>query len=392
MARAPAVKPVIAEPGRPLFLSVKDAVRAAVDAGRFIPGERLPSTKALSVQLQVSLVTVHRALQELVSAGVLRRGQGRGTFVHEGYFDRAQLDGGLRFGLVFHAECSLADSYHGQVLEGVRRGANAVGADLVLLRFGEDWRNECHGFLYVNPFRDQLDRAPRFAGARRLSPGRAPAPDAKNPPAVVVGASWDHPDAWTIDSDNLDIARQAVQHLLHLGHHRLCYLGATEGTSNNMDRLAGFRAALAEAGLPQEDAVVLAADTWRLDDDEQAELRTLLSGPDRPTAIFAAGYYLALDAFRTAAACGLTVPSDLSVVGVDDPPSAALLSPPLTTVRQPLLEMGELASRTLLELIGDPTRTPRRTHLKGQLIVRRSTGHPLAAADAVGSEVRLNNP
>jgi GntR family transcriptional regulator, arabinose operon transcriptional repressor len=132
---------------RRLYHTVKEAVRAAIDAGTFAPGHRLPSTKALSEQLSVSLVTVHRALQELVASGVLRRGQGRGTFVHEDYQDRAETSTGMRFGLVFHRESSLADYYHGQILEGVRQGADEFGVDLVLLRFGEDWRNECQGYL-----------------------------------------------------------------------------------------------------------------------------------------------------------------------------------------------------------------------------------------------------
>src|SRR5947208_11278713 len=119
MAHSRQLKPVKPQPGRPLYASVKEALREAIDKGLFVPGEQMPSTKELSQQLSVSLVTAHRALQELVSNGILQRSQGKGTFVHQRYFDRKNTISDTRLGLVFHAEASLADYYHSQVLEGV---------------------------------------------------------------------------------------------------------------------------------------------------------------------------------------------------------------------------------------------------------------------------------
>src|SRR3954447_14545589 len=113
------LKAVTPQAGKPLYAVVKQAIWEAIDAGIFLPGEQIPSTKDLSEQLSVSLVTAHRALQDLVSAGVLQRAQGKGTFVHERYLDRkAQLSGG-RIGLVFHRDCSLGDFYHSQIVEGI---------------------------------------------------------------------------------------------------------------------------------------------------------------------------------------------------------------------------------------------------------------------------------
>src|SRR3954468_24168940 len=110
------LKPVVAQPGQPLYQTVKQQVREAIDSGVFRPGQQMPSTKELSQQLSVSLVTAHRALQELVMAGVLQRTQGKGTFVHERYLDRERTLADTRVGLAFHREASLADFYHSQVL------------------------------------------------------------------------------------------------------------------------------------------------------------------------------------------------------------------------------------------------------------------------------------
>jgi len=351
------VKP---SPGQPLYSAVRDAIRDVVETGSYSPGERLPSTKEISERMGVSLVTVHRALQELVSAGVVRRGQGKGTFVHEEYARRPATHPGLRLGLVFHAQSSLADSYHGRVLEGVRQVAHDNGIDLVILRFGEDWRNECHGYIYVNPFEEQLDRPPRFSHDAAA-------------PIVLVGASYKRPGIACIDIDNVDIARQAVSHLAALGHRRIGFVGDSSNISNSRDRWNGFLHACEDLGVESDTSVQVRCDGWKLDEPASRALLKMLSVPDPPSAIFAAGYYFALDVYAAARRVGLRIPADLSVVGVDDPPSAAHLSPALTTVRQPLDELGRAAAELLLDAKDGAAPGSRRS-LTAELVIRESSG------------------
>ncbi|MBS0198617.1 MAG: GntR family transcriptional regulator [Planctomycetes bacterium] len=341
------MKNISPQPGRPLYAVVKDAIRAAIDAGRFQPGDQLPSTKTLSDQMSVSLVTAHRALQELVASGVLRRGQGKGTFVHEEYGQTVRRGLGQRFGLVFHAESSLADAYNGQIFEGVRREANELGIDLVLLRYGEDWRNECHGYLYVNPYEDQLSK-PARAGKR------GPTGDESKAPVMVVGATFNTPGVQCVDTDNVGLAKTAVRYLLELGHREIAFIGGAGKVSNDRDRLAGFLEACAEAGISTPVNRIFRNSGWRLDESQRVSLEAELGSANRPTAVFAAGYHFALDTFSAAASVGLRVPQDLSIIGVDDPPSASFLNPPLTTFRQMLIEMGRAAARKLLDSIDGP--------------------------------------
>src|SRR5262245_34957478 len=195
MASLRELKAVKSQPGRPLYMAVRDAVREAIDAGIFQPGEQMPSTKELSDQLEVSLVTTHRALQELVTTGVLQRSQGKGTFVHERYKDRKRTISDVRLGLIFNHGASLGDYYHGQLLEGIRKAAQQLAVDLVLLRFGEDLRNECNGFLFINPLPEEIDTF--------LAQGRRKA-------TLVVGAKSGHKDVPAIDVDNIALARHAV--------------------------------------------------------------------------------------------------------------------------------------------------------------------------------------
>jgi LacI family transcriptional regulator len=355
------LKPVSAQAGRPLYLTVRDAVRDAIDAGVFQPGEQMPSTKELSDQLAVSLVTTHRALQELVSSGILQRSQGKGTFVHERYYDRRRALPECRLGLVFHSESSLADYYHSQIMEGVRQASQSLAVDLVLLRFGEDVRNECDGFLVVNPLPQEVDSVTSMLR--------------KKTPVLVVGARSSAKNIRSIDVDNINLARQAVNHLVDLGHTNFGYIGGADQISNNRDRWHGFSTAIEDRQLALKDQNILRGLSWRLDERERMALNRMLSDSDsRPTAIFAAGYYFALDVYGAATTVGLRVPEDLSIIGVDDPPSAAHLSPPMTTLRQPLVPLGHAAVTALHEQIQHDTNGWTTRTLEAELVVRKSTG------------------
>ncbi|MGH3170641.1 MAG: substrate-binding domain-containing protein, partial [Trebonia sp.] len=148
-------------------------------------------------------------------------------------------------------------------------------------------------------------------------------------------------------------------------------------------RLDGYRAALDRASIPMDPKLVKTADyhyQYQFAYTSALEAATELLGlPDRPTAIFAASDVLAMGVYEAARRSGLRLPEDLSVVGFDDVPMARWVSPPLTTMRQPLAEMATLATRTLLE--GESIGIQHRVELATTLVVRDSTkpiGKPAA--------------
>src|ERR1041384_4878896 len=218
------LKPVIPQPGRPLYLTVKETVREAIDAGHFRPGQQIPSTKQLSKQLAVSLVTAHRALQELVSAGVLQRTQGKGTFVH-GRYAAGKPVGDLRIGLVFPAESSLADYYCGQILQGIWQAIQPPWSDLLLLPSGEDLRSECTGLLYISP---PSSVAPFTSRSLHKHP------------LVIIGAPSPIKAIPSITVDNVDLARRGVDYLVAQGHRRVGFVGEADGSIQARDRWHGF--------------------------------------------------------------------------------------------------------------------------------------------------------
>ena len=352
------IGPVHSRQGEPLYETVGRAILLAIDQGIYQPGQRLPTTDELSQQLSVSLVTTHRALQGLVAEGVLKRVRGMGTFVRENH---RELRPRIRVGVLSHAEASMGDYYHGRVLDGMRQAATEHRVDLVLMDYDQEPRNDATGYILINPVAKELDRVAEYA--------------AEAGPMIVVGAMPGRPDMPYIDSDNVKLATAAVEHLHKLGHRRIGYVGGGSHLGDSRDRRQGFEQACQTLNIPPRDRAVLDVPGYRLLPDETLKLIRLISDHDL-TAIFAGGYYLALDVYDAAATMGLKIPDDLSVVGVDDPTSAARLHPPMTTFRQPLIHMGHAAVASIRRASDRPDDLIRSETLQAEMIIRDSSGTP----------------
>ena len=169
-------------------------------------------------------------------------------------------------------------------------------------------------------------------------------------------------------------ADMAVKHLLSLGHRRIAAITGPRGWIATEDRLRGYHAALAEAGLLAEPELVVEGD-FQIEPGIVAA-RRLLDLPNPPTAIFAFNDNIAIGAIQAARERGVRVPEDLSIVGFDDLEAAEIVTPALTTVRQPLAEMGRIAVSLLERLIEDQRIEALHVELRTQLVVRDSTAPP----------------
>ncbi|MEO6997234.1 MAG: LacI family DNA-binding transcriptional regulator [Terracoccus sp.] len=178
----------------------------------------------------------------------------------------------------------------------------------------------------------------------------------------------------SVGSTNFSGGVSAVQHLLQLGHRRIAYLGGHSSAACNEARMHGYRAAMERAGVGVPDELVRSS-RFLYTDGVDVGLE-LLDLPTPPTAIFAGSDEIAVGVMEAARKRGLDVPADLSIVGFDDTQLARMSSPPLTTVRQPLAEMGRLAVRTALRLSNGETVASHHVELATDLILRESTAPP----------------
>jgi LacI family transcriptional regulator len=172
-------------------------------------------------------------------------------------------------------------------------------------------------------------------------------------------------------------AHQAMRHLLALGHRRIAAITGPRGWVATEDRRRGYHAALAAAGILPPPELEVEAD-FEIAGGVQAAGR-LLDLPEPPTAIFAFNDNLAIGAIQAARARGRRVPDDLSVVGFDDIEHATIVTPPLTTVRQPLAEMGRTAVSLLVRLLERQRFETLHLELATRLVVRESTAPPSTA-------------
>jgi DNA-binding LacI/PurR family transcriptional regulator len=201
-------------------------------------------------------------------------------------------------------------------------------------------------------------------------------------PFVVVDPTGEpvH-DTPSVGATNWSGGVAATRHLIGLGHSRIGVITGPSEILCSRARLDGYRAAMDAAGLRVDEALVRHGDFHVASGERLA--RAMLRLPDPPTAIVAGNDLMALGVYQAARDFHLRIPEQLSVVGFDDLPVASWVSPPLTTVRQPLAAMASAATRLVLELARGEAPAQTRFELSTDLVVRESTARPAAAPAGV---------
>ncbi|MGI4791633.1 MAG: LacI family DNA-binding transcriptional regulator [Janthinobacterium lividum] len=192
-------------------------------------------------------------------------------------------------------------------------------------------------------------------------------------PAVAVSSSGGY-NISSVDVDNSVGARLATEHLVSLGHRRIAHLSGDDNLISAIERREAFLATLTEASLPVPSDYLLPGSYETASGYDRT--RRLLALPAPPTAIFASNDTLALAAINAARDCGVDVPGQLSVIGFDDLPTLSLEALGLTTIRQPLMEIGRMGSLMLIASIETGSVQPERRLFTPELIVRNSTAPP----------------
>ncbi|WP_144124136.1 LacI family DNA-binding transcriptional regulator [Catellatospora sichuanensis] len=259
-----------------------------------------------------------------------------------------------------------------EIIRGVERVAREHRMGVVLTEFGPQ-RSAIRYWID-----DTLARRPAcIVTVAQLSEQQRGQLRARGIPFVVVDPTVELPgDVPFVGATNWTGGRSAARHLIELGHRRIAMISGPDRVLCCQARLDGYRSAMAAAGLATDADLVVRTDLTQ--DDGRAAALNLLARPNRPTAIFAGNDLQALGVYQAARSLGLRIPTDLSVVGFDDLPIAALMDPPLTTVHQPLTEMAVAATELALAL-GRGERTPQLgLELATSLTIRQSTAPPPA--------------
>jgi LacI family transcriptional regulator len=322
----------------------------------------------------VSVPTVSKVLNGRADVAEATRRRVQQVMVDRGYQRRAS--GAQRpVGLIDMVVPSLDSPWAVEVLRGAEAEARKVGSQIVL--------SSTQGA----PAGDRrfIDRlATRRSDGLVLVISEA-APEAveqlaalHTPVVLLDPVGGSDPSFATVGATNWAGGRSAVEHLVDLGHRRIAVLSGRPQLMCSQERVEGYRAALGRAGIAVDERLVYFGD-FRTSGG-RAGARTVLDLPEPPTAIFAGSDMQAFGVYQEAAARGLRIPDDLSVVGFDDIAFSELTTPPLTTVRQPLARMAAEAVRLLVAAGDGMPGPPPRVELATHLVVRGSTGPALQSS------------
>ncbi|MBF8184676.1 substrate-binding domain-containing protein [Nonomuraea sp. K274] len=259
------------------------------------------------------------------------------------------------------------NAYSTEIIQGTVMAGAELGVGVVVSIRGSDERTAAWARNLVAAGRRAL-----IAVTSELSTGQLTELSRAQLPLVVIDPlNLPRARVTSIGSTNFAGGFTATQHLLSLGHRRIAYIGGPASAACNQARLHGYRAAMEADGTPVLPGYVQTGH-FRYQDGLTGAV-AVLDLPHAPTAIFAGSDETAFGVMEAARARGLRIPEDLSIVGFDDTQIAQMASPPLTTVRQPLREMGSVALRTALRVAAGEPIDSHHVELATELIVRGST-------------------
>ena len=366
---------VLSEERTPKYQRIVSHLRKAITLGEYEQGQRLPSEADLVLRFSTSRLTVQRALKELQHQGLIERRAGSGTFVRQ-----SENVAGHVFGLLIPGlgETEIFEP----VCQGMARAGHAGGhallwgdtthtapdkekqtRELCEYYIGREMSGIFFAPLELTPEKDQVN----YWVLETL--------DKAGIPVVLLDRCvYRYPRRSPYDLVGIDNRRAGfvvTEHLLRHGCRRLVFVARPHSASTVDARIQGFRDAL------EAFAVAGATGQVHIGDPDDSEAIKVLFGAISPDGMIAANDVTAAHLMRTLNGIGVDVPAQVRMVGIDDVKYAGLLGVPLTTLRQPCREIGEVAVGTMLQRIANPSLPARDVLLDCKLVIRSSCGgHP----------------
>jgi len=338
-------------------------------------GQRRPTLGNVATLAEVSIATASKVVNAHSDVAAATRERVESAISQLGYTGPRTRRGTGEGAVEFMID-KLTSSYAMEVLRGVTLAAEEQSIDIVVSRVRH---RTSTGASESNAAWTQRIIAVRRIGAILVTASIGPSThqniaQARLPVVVIDPLELSNPEIVSVSSTNWLGGRTAAEHVIQLGHTRLAMIGGPVESIGVAARVDGFRSACQQAGITIAPRFVrqelLDHDGARRVAQEWFSLTT------PPTAIVASSDEQAMGVLDAARQAGLRVPQDVSVVGYDDTYLAAWANPPLTSVRQPLQEIGRVALRTVLQLSNMETLDSNHIELATSLVVRDSTAPP----------------
>jgi len=324
----------------------------------------------VSKRAKVSMATVSRVLNGNVPVSEATRARVIEVIeeldYHPNTFARGLVTN--RLGGVGVVINDLASPFFGPMLSGIESVMEAQGMHLMVSSGHAEATSEGNAVEFL--LRCHADALIIYVEA--LSNADIAAFAEKGTPIVLVGRDVPELADHTVYLDNVAGGRMVTEHLLEHGHQRIAHIAGASTIDDSCARLEGYQYALAAAGVPFDDSLVIAGDFQEAGGYKAT--KQLLARADF-SAVFASNDQMAAGALNALREAGLSVPHDVSVVGYDDVLLARYVYPPLTTIRQPIIEMGRAAAQLALQLLNGTSTEEVKQRFEPTLIKRQSVAH-----------------
>ncbi|MBN1482459.1 GntR family transcriptional regulator [candidate division KSB1 bacterium] len=356
----------------PLYFQIKDDIFKDIESGKFMAGERLPAERLLAEKYGVTRMTIRQAIKLLVDQGFLQARQGSGTYIAERSPSANQSENKI-IGVL------LPDIQRGimiDLIRGIEDEAHSRGYNTILCNTDNRWdkaegyagqliANNVKGVIFV-PIQDIEN------GARKEEKNRDLIDKFMNrgTPIVLVDHECKIKSTDIVVSDNFAGGYELTRYLIDMGHRRIAIVYDFEETSIS-DRIAGYQKALRDYNIEFDPRLIQKIKEYGFTESFSELIKTIIHNI-KATALFAMNDLLAADVYYHADKLKLHIPRDISVVGYDDLPFAERLRTPLTTIHQPLYQMGRESFYLLFERLQKPQGQFKKVILPNRLVTRKS--------------------
>lgn len=263
----------------------------------------------------------------------------------------------------------ISEPYYSQIIKGMEYVANQTG---YMLLFSNSFEQLEHGKVFQKMVDAQRVDGLIIVGSNINEKNFAHRLIERNVPFILIERNFGDSRVNCFWSDNIKGGYLATKHLIEKGHRRIAHIAGNLEYREALDRLEGYKKALIEHGIAYSgDLVAIGKFIWQ---QGYTAMKELLDCRPRCTAVFAANDSTAYGAVQAIYEAKLKIPADIAIIGFDDLQFSALLTPPLSTLRQPRYEMGRKAMETLVAILqGEDVAQPVKICFESELIIRNST-------------------
>jgi len=322
-------------------------------------------------QAEVSIATVSRVVNHRPDVSDYLRGKVQEVLAKSNFRPRVISNRPTHIAIVMEMELPLLEDFWANILSGISKYAFEQGVVTSILFFSSLWAQKVD---LLKAIRERRCNAAVLLGPAKLQ--RQLDSLAKSGiPTILVAERSDIPNIGFLDAAGLDGAVSATEYLISLDHKRIAFLaGSLEMKSDHCNRLAGYKRAMRAANLEiNPDWIISHIPLSPTPSAGYEQTKLALLADPTITAIIAVNDSMAYGAILACSDLGRRVPDDISIIGFDDYPNSAYSNPPLTTIRQPMLQMGYEAAKAADTMARGIIDAPPRQVFSGELIVRKST-------------------